>query len=294
MIAVAIFESYLINSILYYRGISIKKYIPIISFGIYLLNLSYYIFSSDMYNMLYLEIDNILDKQSLKLITSQISYMDTLIKSIIPQLSYMDTLIKSIIPQFSYMDTLIKSIIPQLSYMDTLIKSIIPQLSYMDTIIKLIIPQILPMNISSYRDVIVYLFPIVCIISIIDIKYRIVFDIDVICGIIIEIVLLLIIGNIDVAITSFLGGSLLFCISYLIAKISDEMGTGDSTYYFLAGSIVGIDYALYLFFISFFVAFLYIVGLRITKNKLEDGMISFTPFISISTIITVLIAISNQ
>lgn len=156
-----------------------------------------------------------------------------------------------------------------------------------DIISYLILPIARSGNYISYGTI--YVLPIIFIVSITDIKNRDVYDIDVICGFIIVTLCLLLRGGYEVFIYSFLGGAVLFSITFLISAISGGMGMGDVTFYFLAGSLVGLKYCMVLFFLSFFIGFLYIVGVKVLGGEVRDGGLAFTPFISISIILINLI-----
>lgn len=142
----------------------------------------------------------------------------------------------------------------------------------------------------NYSTSILFFIPIIIIISFVDIKYRLVFDIDVFCGIIISVIILLVFGNKkDIWISSISGGLLLFFISLMMNIATKQLGMGDVFYYGLCGTIVGVEHSIVLFFLSFFVAFIYVVIIKISNKKILNGLISFTPFISVSLLITILI-----
>ncbi len=182
---------------------------------------------------------------------------------------------------------------------------------------------------------IVGIFPLILIISLIDVKEKLVYDEDIICGIIIEIVIsfffeiegiFTFIDEISVyelsnsinislfdyiksyiyrsienfftygisfnmgLIQSFLAVILVFMFTYVLAKVSGSMGMGDVMYFSFLAMFANFWGCILIFFASFITCFFYCLALTIMNKDLKNGLISFTPFISISFVIFFCIA----
>ena len=208
-------------------------------------------------------------------------------------------------------------------------------------------------NINEFF-MILFILPIMCIISLIDAKEKLVYDEDVICGIIIETAVLIISGfrefiyfletawmlnplnclkmiimyrirvstylsdeilgsilksNIRELVLysgdffrygiyfnkniyeSFLGIMVLFTVTAVLAKVTKSVGAGDVLYFSLLGVFPGFFGCMTIFFLSFMACSLYCIILIIMNRDFQDGLISFTPFISIGFIIFCCIAV---
>ncbi len=112
-------------------------------------------------------------------------------------------------------------------------------------------------------------------------------------------------GSIDIATKSFFsygvyfnrsvfeslwGLFVFFALTYFLAKVTNAIGMGDVIYFSFLGTIASFGGCVYIFFSSFMVCFLYCIVLKIINKDFEDGLISFTPFISIGFIIFCCIA----
>lgn len=86
---------------------------------------------------------------------------------------------------------------------------------------------------------------------------------------------------------SVLGMALLFIVSGVISELTGSLGAGDVLYFSIIGMFSNICGCFIIFFTSFAICSLYcIISIIILNNKdFEDGLISFTPFISIGFII---------
>ncbi|WP_101772539.1 prepilin peptidase [Peptostreptococcus faecalis] len=142
------------------------------------------------------------------------------------------------------------------------------------------------------RLMIIYFIPSMLIVVIVDIKERFIFDIDIISGIMIQVGIILIQCTVFVCsgiecwsiIVNFSAGMLyLFVISILIFILTKSMGAGDVLYFALIGLVNGLHGVLIIILISFLSSALYCVVMIIRKGN-KDGLISFTPFISIGFI----------
>lgn len=135
-----------------------------------------------------------------------------------------------------------------------------------------------------------YFLPFTIIISIIDINEKNVYDEDLINAIILEMAIILLndFSDLEYWISIFGGAATLFVVAYLISHFTKSMGMGDVLYFALVGGFVDIQKAILIFFISFFVASICCIPRLIVKGY-GDGMVPFTPFISISAIIIIAI-----
>ncbi len=84
---------------------------------------------------------------------------------------------------------------------------------------------------------------------------------------------------------SFTAVIVVFMFTYLLAKVSNAMGVGDVIYFSFLAIFANFWGCIFIFFASFITCFFYCVVLIIMNKDLEDGLISFTPFISIGFIL---------
>lgn len=159
----------------------------------------------------------------------------------------------------------------------------------------------LPVDFTSISKL-VFILPTIITITIVDSRQRVVYDEDIIIGILIEVGILLFqisiyrnynIDYLPVVKDIIKGMLLLFVISFFIVVATKSMGMGDVLYFLLAGIVVGCRGAIEVFFVSFISAGFYCIFYYLTdktfKYKNYDGLISFTPFISVAIILTVYI-----
>lgn len=139
---------------------------------------------------------------------------------------------------------------------------------------------------SLYR--LVFFTPFAILITLIDAFEKNVYDEDIINAIIIEMAIIIFNGFSDVEyfISIFSGMSTLFVITSILYLASKSIGMGDVLYFILVGSFFDIKEAVIVFFLSFVIAAIYCIP-KLVKNDCGDGMISFTPFISIAAIVII-------
>lgn len=83
------------------------------------------------------------------------------------------------------------------------------------------------------------------------------------------------------------GSIALFLVSYVIAKSTEAMGMGDVLYFSFIASFTDVSISFFIFFASFIFSGLYCIFLRIfDKKSFFNGLISFTPFISVGFLIS--------
>lgn len=138
---------------------------------------------------------------------------------------------------------------------------------------------------------------IVCV-SFIDYKIKYVYDWDLISGILVQVGILIIEVFYFNSYTSLyiqeikkmlLSGIISLLIGYLAYRITDGIGEGDILYFSLCATFFDV-YELFLVFeISFLMAFLFCLPKAI-KMKSLTGVLAFTPFISISVIINLILS----
>lgn len=165
---------------------------------------------------------------------------------------------------------------------------------------------------TSFKDnyiryCIVFSLPIMFIVSITDINQRLVFDRDIFCGIIVEIGIILSklfedgrvnrYGLISTCffqdkigfnkdITGFiLGMFFMFILGYILNRTGRGFGMGDTMFFMFSGCFLNLEGCFFVFFASFVVCSIYCIIYRIINKNFGDGLISFTPFISIGIII---------
>ena len=152
----------------------------------------------------------------------------------------------------------------------------------------------------------IFSVPILIIVSITDINQRLVFDRDIICGIIVETGVISVqlfydtLCRTEICETVFfknglyynrsmagfiLGMLMLSAFNYILCRITGAMGTGDVVFFLYAGGFANMFGCIFIFFASFTACFLYCMVYRIINKNFGDGLISFTPFISIGIII---------
>lgn len=153
---------------------------------------------------------------------------------------------------------------------------------------------------------IVFITPLIIVISTVDINERWVFDEDIISGIIINMGTIFLafvfgvygdkvnyidfIGCYKYLLDTFVGMATLFVVTIIINISTRSLGMGDVLYFALAGSFCGFSGIFILFFGSFILAGIFCLISYINSeinNVLMDKTIAFTPFISMSLIIYV-------
>lgn len=130
-----------------------------------------------------------------------------------------------------------------------------------------------PVEDFLYNCRIIFMVPFLISISIVDARTRWVFDIDKIG--------LLLYNNI-------IGLILLVGLSYGLYRLTKGIGMGDVLVFAMVGTMGGWIDSLMVFFMSFISAGLYCVVILINgiNTGKRDGLIAFTPFISIGFIVT--------
>lgn len=144
----------------------------------------------------------------------------------------------------------------------------------------------------------VYILPFLIAISLVDASSQWVFDIDVMGGLVLSesilvleiLEILLDTGNtIDkigpLIYNNVVGVLVLVGLSYGLHRFTKGLGMGDVLVYAMVGTMGGLLDSLAVFFLSFISAGLYCVIILINTRK-KDGLIAFTPFISIGFIVT--------
>ncbi|MEG0250391.1 MAG: hypothetical protein RR561_05995 [Peptostreptococcus sp.] len=83
---------------------------------------------------------------------------------------------------------------------------------------------------------------------------------------------------------------IIFLISYTLSKATGAMGMGDVLYFSFVASFGNMNQSIFIFFVSFIASGLYCICLNILDNKsFFNGLISFTPFISVGFIVSLCI-----
>lgn len=137
------------------------------------------------------------------------------------------------------------------------------------------------------------LIPFLIIISIIDIYTRNVYDIAVVSGIMVQGIIFIISSKYSYIEWNYILSLIIgIAISYILAILTKSLGEGDVGLYGLCCFALGIDYTVYIFGLSFILAFLYyVVVFFIVKFFKKDWRISrvipFTPFISAAALIII-------
>lgn len=132
-----------------------------------------------------------------------------------------------------------------------------------------------------------FLIPFIIIISIIDYNTKYIYDITILSGIIIQAIIFIATINTDLNANSHLIGFITgISISYMIAKITKGLGSGDIGVYGLCCFVLGHNYSIYMISLSFLLASIYCLYIIfIKKNKQRE--IPFAPFISLATILII-------
>ena len=139
-------------------------------------------------------------------------------------------------------------------------------------------------------------------ISIVDAATRWVYDIDILGGILVSELIFSLrilenlldnINNVDkigpLLYNNIIGLILLFGLSYGLYRVTRGIGMGDVLTFTMVGTMGGLIDSLMVFFMSFISAGLYCIVIMI-MNRMDsskrDGLIAFTPFISIGFVVT--------
>ena len=134
------------------------------------------------------------------------------------------------------------------------------------------------------------LIPFIIIISIIDYYTTYIYDITILSGIIIQGVIFIITITSESNYSSHIWALAIgFLVTYIIAKITKSLGSGDIGLFSLCCFALGHNYSMYLIAISFILACIYIIYVFVIKSD-KIRKIPFAPFISLGTI---LIMITN-
>ena len=143
--------------------------------------------------------------------------------------------------------------------------------------------------------------PFLISISIVDARTRWVFDIDVVGGILVSQLILGLkileilldkVNDVDkiglLLYNNIIGLMLLVGLSYGLYRLTKGIGMGDVLVFAMVGTMGGWIDSLMVFFMSFISAGLYCVVILINgiNTGKGDGLIAFTPFISIGFIVT--------
>ena len=149
-----------------------------------------------------------------------------------------------------------------------------------------------------YLCKILYIVPFLINIALVDAISKWVYDSDLLGAsliieslLFIEVIEILLWGgnNVDKIATliynNIMGALLLGGLSYAIYRISGGIGLGDVLVFAIVGSMGGLADGLIVFFLSFISGGLYCIIILINTGK-KDGLIAFTPFISIGFIMT--------
>lgn len=148
----------------------------------------------------------------------------------------------------------------------------------------------------------VFIFPFLISISIVDAATRWVYDIDILGGILVSELIFSLrilenlldnINNVDkiwsLLYNNIIGLILLFGLSYGLYRVTRGIGMGDVLTFTMVGTMGGLIDSLMVFFMSFISAGLYCIVIMI-MNRMDsskrDGLIAFTPFISIGFVVT--------
>lgn len=158
-----------------------------------------------------------------------------------------------------------------------------------------------PIEDFLYNCRIIFMVPFLISISIVDARTRWVFDIDVVGGILVSQLILgleileILLDNVNdvdkiglLLYNNVIGFILLFGLSYGIYRLTKGIGMGDVLVFAMVGTMGGWMDSLIVFFMSFISAGLYCVVILINgiNTGKRDGLIAFTPFISIGFIVT--------
>lgn len=158
-----------------------------------------------------------------------------------------------------------------------------------------------PIEDFLYNCRIIFMVPFLISISIVDARTRWVFDIDVVGGILVSQLILgleileILLDNVNdvdkiglLLYNNVIGFILLFGLSYGIYRLTKGIGMGDVLVFAMVATMGGWMDSLIVFFMSFISAGLYCVVILINgiNTGKRDGLIAFTPFISIGFIVT--------
>lgn len=158
-----------------------------------------------------------------------------------------------------------------------------------------------PIEDFLYNCRIIFMVPFLISISIVDARTRWVFDIDVVGGILVSQLILcleilkILLDNVNdvdkiglLLYNNIIGLMLLVGLSYGLYRLTKGIGMGDVLVFAMVGTMGGWMDSLMVFFMSFISAGLYCVVILINgiNTGKRDGLIAFTPFISIGFIVT--------
>ncbi len=158
-----------------------------------------------------------------------------------------------------------------------------------------------PIEDFLYDCRIIFMVPFLISISIVDARTRWVFDIDVVGGILVSQLILCLeilkilfdnVNDVDkiglLLYNNIIGLMLLVGLSYGLYRLTKGIGMGDVLVFAMVGTMGGWMDSLMVFFMSFISAGLYCVVILINgiNTGKRDGLIAFTPFISIGFIVT--------
>lgn len=158
------------------------------------------------------------------------------------------------------------------------------------TIISLMILIYYKYGITSESIKYMSLIPFIIITSIIDYYTTYIYDITILNGIIIQGIIFIITINLESNYISHISSLATgFLISYIIAKTTKSLGSGDIGLISLCCFTLGHNYSMYLIITSYIIACMYIIYIVVIKSY-KIRKIPFAPFISLGTI---LIMITN-
>ena len=158
-----------------------------------------------------------------------------------------------------------------------------------------------PVEDFLYNCRIIFMVPFLISISIVDARTRWVFDIDVVGGTLVSQLILGLkileilldkVNDVDkiglLLYNNIIGLMLLVGLSYGLYRLTKGIGMGDVLVFAMVGTMGGWMDSLMVFFMSFISADLYCVVILINgiNTGKRDGLIAFTPFISIGFIVT--------
>ncbi len=141
-------------------------------------------------------------------------------------------------------------------------------------------------GISSQSISYIALIPFLTIISVIDFRTTYVYDITILSGIIMQGIIFLF--SKETSISNIKGLFIATLVSYILAKLTKSMGSGDIGVYGLCAFVLGYEYCMYMIFLSFVIASIYAIYAVCTKTKSIKQFIAFTPFISLATTLIIL------
>lgn len=153
--------------------------------------------------------------------------------------------------------------------------------------------EILPIPIFDYFRLL-YFSEIILAVSFIDYKTNYVYDWDLISGILVQVgifvIFILCIGFdfrwIGIILKKIFSSVILtLCFGYLFYKVTNGIGDGDILYFSLCASFFDVSEIVVFFEMSFLVAFIFCLP-KLIINRSISGMIAFTPFISVSFILS--------